>query len=57
VPDEVVKLLVIGALGTVSAVAAHRNIAIYHDGLRTSVDDVAAGRRTRTDLGAYGYRI
>lgn len=31
--SELAKLVVIGLLGGVSAVAAHRNVAIYHDGL------------------------
>jgi hypothetical protein len=55
--DEVAKLLVIGALGAVSAAAAHRNIAIYHDGLRTSVTALETGGRDRRDLGRYAYTI
>ena len=37
--------------------AAHRNVAIYHDGLRTSVLELESGERTRPDLAAYAYRI
>jgi hypothetical protein len=57
VADEVLKLVVVGALGAASAVAAHRNVAIYHDGLRTSVNELESGGRTRADLAAYAYRI
>lgn len=56
-PDEIVKLLVVGLLGAVSAVAAHRNIAIYHDGLRTSVADVTSGLKTRREMASYAYTI
>ena len=55
--DEVVKLLVVGALGAVSAVASHHNVAIYHDGLRTSVADITSGLKTRRELASYGYTI
>jgi hypothetical protein len=57
VRDEVVKLLVIGALGAVSSVAAHRNVAIYHDGLRTSVADLTSGLKTRREMASYAYKI
>jgi uncharacterized protein YhfT len=57
VDDEVAKLAVIGVLGAASAAAAHRNVAIYHDGLRTSVLELESGERTRPDLAAYAYRI
>ena len=55
--DEIAKLLVIGALGAVSSAAAHRNIAIYHDGLRTSVADITAGLKTRREVAKYAYTI
>ena len=55
--DEIVKLLVVGALGAVSATAAHRNIAIYHDGLRTSVADITSGVKTRREMASYAYTI
>jgi hypothetical protein len=54
--SEVLKYIVIPALGALSAGAAHRNIAIYHDGLRTSVRELEQGR-TRPELGAYAYTI
>jgi hypothetical protein len=54
--DEVVKFIVIPALGALSAAAAHRNIAIYHDGLRTSVRELEQGR-SRKELSAYAYTI
>lgn len=56
-PDEVVKLLVDGALGSVSAVAAHRNVAIYHDGLRTSVADITSGLKSRREMASDAYTI
>ncbi len=56
-PDEVVKLLVVGALGSVSALAAHRNVAIYHDGLRTSVADITSGLKSRREMASYAYTI
>ena len=55
--DEIAKLLVVGALGGVSAAAAHRNIAIYHDGLRTSVADITSGLKTRREMASYAYTI
>jgi hypothetical protein len=57
VQDEIVKLLVVGALGAVSAMAAHRNVAIYHDGLRTSVADITSGVKTRREMASYAYTI
>jgi hypothetical protein len=57
VQDEVAKLLVIGALGAVSSAASHRNIAIYHDGLRTSVADITSGIKTRREMASYAYTI
>jgi hypothetical protein len=57
VRDEVVKLAVIGVLGAAAAAAAQRNVAIYHDGLRTSVLELESGERSRRDLAAYAYRI
>jgi Protein of unknown function len=57
VQDEIAKLVVVGALGAVSAAAAHRNIAIYHDGLRTSVADITSGLKTRREMAAYAYTI
>jgi hypothetical protein len=55
--DEIAKLLVVGALGAVSSAAAHRNIAIYHDGLRTSVADITSGLKTRREMASYAYTI
>jgi hypothetical protein len=55
--DELAKLIVIGTLGALSAAAAHRNIAIYHDGLRTSVGELETGGRTRPELSRYAYTI
>jgi hypothetical protein len=57
VSDEALKLAVVGVLGAASAAAAHRNVAIYHDGLRTSVNELESGERSRADLAAYAYRI
>jgi hypothetical protein len=57
VQDEIVKLLVIGLLGAVSSLAAHRNVAIYHDGLRTSVSDITSGLKTRREMASYAYTI
>ena len=57
VPDEVAEARVIGALGAASAAAANRNIAIYHDGLRTSVDELESGERDAPTSPAYAYRI
>jgi hypothetical protein len=54
---DLVKPAAIGLLGCLSTVASHRRIAIYHDGLRTVVNEVETGTKTRRELGAYAYSI
>src|SRR5665213_1638607 len=55
--QEIAKPLLIGLLGCLSAAASNRRIAIYHDGLRTVVNELVTGTRTRTDLARYAYSI
>jgi hypothetical protein len=57
VGNETTKLVVIGVLAAVSAVSAQRNIAIYHDGLRTSLADLETGQKSRPQLARYAYTI
>ncbi|MCU1489869.1 MAG: transporter [Acidimicrobiaceae bacterium] len=55
--SEVIKLALFGLLGLLSAVTANRTVAIYQDGLRTSVIELWAGVKTRRDLAAYSYKV
>lgn len=57
VTQEIVKPLVIGGLGGISTVLSHRRIAIYHDGLRTVVNELELGTKTRRDLAKYAYSL
>jgi hypothetical protein len=57
VQSELAKLVLIGVLGAASAATAQRNIAIYHDGLRTSAREVETGARSRREMSAYAYTI
>ena len=55
--SEWAKALTLGLLGLLSTVAAHRTVAVYHDGLRTSVPELWLGEKTRSELGRYAYTI
>jgi Protein of unknown function len=57
VGSEAAKLLVLGLLGMVSVMLANRTVAIYHDGLRTSVIELWTGEKTRRELAAYAWSI
>ena len=48
-----IKAALFGLLTALSALAAHRGAAVYHDGLRTSVPGLMAGTTTREELGRY----
>ncbi len=54
---EIAKPLAIGVFGLVSTVMSNRRIAIYHDGLRTVVNELETGTRTRRDLAKYAYSL
>jgi hypothetical protein len=57
VSPDIVKPLVIGVLGCVSTVMSNRRIGIYHDGLRTVVNEIDTGPRSRRDLARYAYSL
>jgi hypothetical protein len=54
---EIGKVLTLALLAAVSALAAHRSVGIYHDGLRTSLRDLWSGEQTRQELARYAYGI
>lgn len=54
---EIAKPLVLAGLGCMSTVLSHRRIAIYHDGLRTVVNDLDLGTKTRRELARYAYSL
>jgi hypothetical protein len=54
---EIAKPLLIGLLGCISTIASHRRIAIYHDGLRTVVNELETGAKTRREVAAYAYSM
>jgi hypothetical protein len=51
------ELLVISAVGALAALAANRSVAVYHDGLRTSLRDLWTGDTTRKKLAKYSFTI
>jgi hypothetical protein len=54
---DVAKILTLGLLAALSAIAVNRSMAVYHDGLRTSVPELASGEQTRPQLAKYAYGI
>jgi hypothetical protein len=54
---DLAKLLTLGLLAALSAIAANRAVAVYHDGLRTSVPELTSGEQTRPQLARYAYGI
>jgi hypothetical protein len=57
ISPDIVKPLAIGVLGCLSTVMSNRRIAIYHDGLRTVVNEIDTGPRNRRDLARYAYSL
>jgi hypothetical protein len=54
---EPLKFVLFGLIGAVSALAVNRTIAVYHDGLRTSMLELTSGQKSRKDLTRYAYSI
>jgi hypothetical protein len=54
---DLAKIFTLGLLGALAAVAANRSIGVYHDGLRTSIPELASGEQTRPQLARYAYGI
>jgi hypothetical protein len=54
---DLAKLFTLGLLAALSAIAANRAVAVYHDGLRTSIPELLSGEQTRPQLARYAYGI
>ena len=54
---DTAKVLTLGVLAALAALAANRSVAIYHDGVRTSIRDLWTGEQTRRQMARYAYGI
>lgn len=54
---ELVKAIFLGLIGGVSAYAVNRNMAVYHDGLRSVMPELVRGEKTRLEISKYSFDI
>ncbi|MCW2736846.1 YhfT family protein [Nocardioides sp.] len=56
-PPFVGSMLLLGSIGALSAILAHRSVSVFHDGLRPVMRDYRLGNLEHRDVGRTSFRL
>jgi hypothetical protein len=56
-PPFVGSIVLLGSIGALSAILAHRSVSVFHDGLRPVMRDYRLGNVARRDVGRTSFRL
>jgi hypothetical protein len=56
-PPFVASILLLGSIGGLSAILAHRSVSVFHDGLRPIMHDYRLGNLSHREVGRTSFRL